>query len=53
MFQINNNYSFINHLEMKTFEYCSLKYLTIYQQIDKDIIAGLKPENKTDNSNSG
>ena len=30
-----------------SFEYCSLKYLTIYQQIDKEIITGLKLENKT------
>jgi hypothetical protein len=30
-----------------TFEYCALKYLTIYQQIDKEIIENLKPANNT------
>jgi len=28
-----------------TFAYCALKYLTIYQQIDKEIIEGLNSEN--------
>jgi len=31
-----------------TFEYCSLKYLTIYQQIDKELIAGLKTASNSD-----
>ncbi|MFN8257707.1 MAG: hypothetical protein U0W24_18575 [Bacteroidales bacterium] len=31
-----------------TFEYCSLKYLDIYQQIEKNIIEGLKQENNAD-----
>ncbi len=29
-----------------TFEYCALKYLNIYQQLDIEFIEGLKPENK-------